>query len=100
MPPLPPEQSRLRASIASNERWAREPDRVAATAAARAGRWQKYLDRAAELAPPGSDEAEITRRAEALRTADMRRMALASVRSRRRRAQRSGEEVVTDGEVA
>jgi hypothetical protein len=79
---MSPTEAHLRASIAANERWGREPDRYAATQAARDGRWTRYLERARALAPEDADEAEITRRAEHLRTADMRRMALASVRSR------------------
>lgn len=92
MPSLTPEQATIRASIASHERWAREPDRYAATQPARDGRWQRYLDRARELAPAGADEAEIARRAEHLRTADMKRMALASARSRAARARKGSDD--------
>jgi hypothetical protein len=73
------------ASVAANERWAAEPDRYAATQAARDGRWRRYLERARELAPEGSPPEEIQRRAESLRKADMQRMALASVKARRKK---------------
>jgi hypothetical protein len=76
------------ASVAANERWAAEPDPIAATQAARDGRWRRYLERAAELAPEGASREDIERRAERLRRADMQRMALASAKARR--AQKSG----------
>jgi hypothetical protein len=65
--------------------WARTPDRSARTAPAREAKWQKYLEQARELAPDGASAEEIERRAEYLRQADMKRMALASVRARRAR---------------
>lgn len=74
------------AQIAAHTRWAKEPDRAAATRAARDGRWQRYLDKARELAPTGSSEEEIVRRAESLRKADMRRMSLAAARAKRSKA--------------
>lgn len=85
MPPLTPEQRNLRARVASYARWAREPDRHQATQAARDGRWQRYLERARELAPDGATDDDIHYRAEVLRKADMTRMALASARARRAR---------------
>ena len=83
---LSPPERRIRASIAANERWARTPDRAAATAAAREARWEKYLATAAELAPAGADHADIAARAEHLRQADMKRMALKSAQARRKKA--------------
>lgn len=75
----------LRAQVAANARWAKEPDRAAATRKARETRWQNYLTKARELAPPGESEAGIIQRAERLRKADMQRMALKSVQARRRK---------------
>jgi hypothetical protein len=80
---LSPEEVQQRASIAAHESWARTPDRSARTAAAREARWQKYVDRASQLAPVGASDEDITRRAEHLRQADLKRMALKSARNRR-----------------
>jgi hypothetical protein len=77
---LTPEQQRLRASIAANEKWARAPDRPAATAKARAAFLAKL---AAEVDPAGILPAEErARRVESLRRAHMARMALKSSRAR------------------
>jgi hypothetical protein len=73
------------ASVAACERWAAVPDRVAATLPAREGRWQRYLDRARELAPIGASDEEIEYRADLLRRADMKRMSLAGVKARQAR---------------
>jgi hypothetical protein len=81
--PRSAEQNRNIASLAVLESWARTPDRVARTQPARDARWQKYLERARELAPEGADKADIEYRAECLRKADMKRMALASARARK-----------------
>lgn len=83
MSALTPNEAKLRASVASNERWARTADRSAATAAAREARWQKYLTKASELAPDGATAEDIGQRAEHLRMADMKRMALKSAQARR-----------------
>jgi hypothetical protein len=75
-----PEQLRLRAEIAANEKWAREPDRVAATARARRGFLAKLE---AEVDPSGVlPPEERARRVESLRRAHMARMALKSSRAR------------------
>jgi hypothetical protein len=79
---LPPEQTRLRASLAGLESWARTPDRTARTQPARDARWQQYIERARALAPEGADQADIEYRADCLRRADMQRMALKSARAR------------------
>lgn len=84
-----PAVATARASLAAHERWAREPDRVAATAPAREGRWKRYLERAAELHPGAAPEV-IERAAEHLRQADMKRMALASARARSAKAKARG----------
>lgn len=86
MTAISPQDAHLRAQVAAHESWARTPDRAARTAAARNARWQRYLARAAELAPAGATPEDIEQRAEHLRQADMRRMALASAKARRARA--------------
>lgn len=75
-----------RASIAAHMSWAKTPNKAARTLAARQARWLKYIERAAELAPDGADEADILERAEHLRMADMKRMALKSAQVRKARA--------------
>jgi hypothetical protein len=73
---------RLRARIAANTRWAFEPDRTAATAAARRARDEKFL----QLVDPEGvlDPRERALRAEAARRAHFLRMAAASAKARRR----------------
>lgn len=66
----------LRAKIAAHERWAREPDRRAATAPARHANDDRYLNAARALHPTLSDD-ELHIRAANLRSADMTRMARA-----------------------
>jgi hypothetical protein len=83
---LTPEQRRQRAEIGAHEKWAREPDRPAATAKARAAflaKLETQVDPAGVLPP-----AERRRRAEHLRKAHLARMALKS--SRARAAKRDG----------
>lgn len=75
------EQRRLRARIASNVRWSMEPDRTAATAAARRAadqRFEKLVDPNGEMSP--HDRAV---RAEAARRAHFLRMAHKSANVRR-----------------
>jgi hypothetical protein len=72
-----------RAKIAAYVRWSREPDPAAALAPARAAFARRFLDEvdlAREL-----PEAERDRRAALARRAYYQRLALASVRARRRR---------------
>ena len=64
------------ASIAAHERWAREPDRVAALAPARQAIEDRVLA-AARVLHPNLSEAEIRVRAANLRTAQAKRAALA-----------------------
>lgn len=73
-------QRRMHAQIAANTRWAMEPDRAAATQAARDARLAKFealVDPHDELNPKVRRE-----RALALRKAHMQRLALLSVRKR------------------
>ncbi len=75
----------LIARIAAHTRWAGEPDRTAATAPARKGldaKWAREVDPDGVLAPD-----ELARRVENLRQAHMTRMALASARARRAKAE-------------
>ncbi|ANN16197.1 hypothetical protein SD37_11475 [Amycolatopsis orientalis] len=78
-----PSQRRLAGQIAANTRWAKEPDRKAATAPARkaaADRWLREADPDGTLSP-----AEAARRADSLKTAYFQRLALASAKSRARK---------------
>jgi len=81
MPAQDPSDRVLVARIAASVRWAHEPDRAAATKAARDARFQRYLDQI----DPSLPEVERVRRAELLRRADMQRLALKSVQARRAR---------------
>lgn len=73
----------MRAQVAAAERWARTPDRAAATAPARRGLIAKFER---EVDPEGQlSSAERSRRAEQLLRAHMIRMSLASAERRRRR---------------
>jgi hypothetical protein len=92
--PRSTEQNQAITRIAVLESWARTPDRAARTAPAREANWQKYLDRARELAPEGASAEDIKYRAECLRKADMHRLALASAKARQ--ASKKG----GDGDVA
>jgi hypothetical protein len=66
----------LIAKLAANERWAREPDRTAATAAARQAYADRFIAAARALHPNLSDE-EIKVRAANLRSAEAIRAARA-----------------------
>jgi hypothetical protein len=59
----------VRARLAAHERWAREPDRTAATAAMRAALDEKFV-RAARLLNPALSDAEVVIRAANLRSAE------------------------------
>jgi hypothetical protein len=83
VPALTPEQRRLRASLGAHESWAKTKDRAGRTAKAREARWQNYIAKAREIHEDYTVSEEfILEVAEHLRQADMRRMALASARSR------------------
>lgn len=84
-----PEDRTLIARIAANERWARTPDRTAATAAARTGLRAKFareIDPDDTLAP-----AELERRVDQLMRAHMQRMSLAAKQARQRKLLAAGE---------
>lgn len=74
MPALNPNDRVLVAQIAAHERWARTPDRTTATAPARAALDKKFLDAA------GGDPV----RAQHLRKAHFKRLALKSAQARRK----------------
>lgn len=82
-PPEPQSFTVLRARIAAGERWAKEPDRTAATAAARSA----FMDRFSKQVDPDGqlDPAERERRAESAKRAHFARMALKSAQARARR---------------
>ena len=73
---LPTTDRHLRAKIAAHERWAREPDRSAATAPARQANDNRYLN-AVRVLHPNLPEDELRLRAANLRSADAARMARA-----------------------
>jgi hypothetical protein len=79
---LTPEQRAMRASIAAHVQWAKESDRTARTATARAA----FLARFEREADPSGvlDPAERARRAEHLRRAYFTRLAMASSRARKK----------------
>jgi len=72
----------IRASIAANKRWALEPDRRKATAPARKGFFQRFLDQV-DRSLPGLPEDERYRRAESLQRAYFQSLALRSAKARR-----------------
>lgn len=76
MPSTATSERSVRARIAAHERWAREPDRTAATEPARKATADRYLAAARALHPTLSDE-EVAVRAANLRSADMARLARA-----------------------
>ena len=87
---LTPNMRSLNGRIAAHERWAKEPDWVAATDHLRAGRDQKFRDEvAASVATQGITLTpfELERRAVHLRKAHMLRLA---VKSAQVRASRKG----------
>jgi hypothetical protein len=84
---MTPAEARLRGQIGANSRWAREADRSAATAPARAGllaRFEREVDPDGLLPPE-----ERARRVESARRAHMQRIALASAKARRARQHKS-----------
>jgi hypothetical protein len=79
---LTPAERKLRAEIAAEESWAQTEDRPARTAPARMAfldKFEKQVDPDNQLSP-----AERAKRAEHTRRAHFKRMALKSVRARRR----------------
>jgi hypothetical protein len=72
-----------RGRIGGLRRAALAPDTQALTAAARRARFQKYVDQIREALPDLVDQAEIIRRAEQLRRADMASMSLKAATARR-----------------
>ena len=87
--PLPASERSLSASIAAHESWAATTDRTARTAPARAALNQKFLD-AAHGDPV---------KAEHLRKAHYKRLALKSARARRRAQEAAAEAVAAEAEI-
>jgi hypothetical protein len=84
MPGLTREQRSIRASIAAHTRWSRE-DPAANAARGQAGLLARF-GREVREAAPGLSEAEYERRAQNAYRAHMGRLALASSKTRARRA--------------
>ena len=84
---LTPEERSTLARLAVNTRWSREPDRAAATAAARAARDAGYYAGADAAGVTDPDQREAM--AAAARRAEMDRMRAIQQRNRRRRAARA-----------
>ena len=86
--PLSPEERKLRARLGVQTRLATE-DPVEMTVPPRRAFMQSFIDRARDEAPPGTSEAEVCRRAAALRKAHMTRLGLASATARRKKKERA-----------
>jgi hypothetical protein len=98
MPAATPEERVLSARIAAAERWARTPDRSAATAPARAGLRAKF---AREIDPDGTLPAdELEKRIDLLVSAHMTRMSLRAARARRRAREQAAEAERAEAELA
>jgi len=94
MTDLTSEQRVMRAKIAADTRWAREPDRARATEPARRGLRAK-LER--EIDPDGTmPPAEVERRVDSLMRAHVTRMSLAASKARRAKARRPVEPTSSD----
>lgn len=87
---IPPTERRLRAEIAAHQSWAQTADRSARTAPARHALEQKFLD-AADGDPVRADH---------LRKAHFRRLALKSAQSRRRAAEATALADAAESELA
>ena len=80
--PLTPSERSTRARIAANTRWAKEPDRLAATAPGRLAAFEKLLD---EVDPQRVlTEVERLKRVKNAQQAQLARVRLAASKSRRR----------------
>lgn len=82
---LTPAERRLRSQLGAHAQWARTDDRTARTAAARAAFHKRFEN---QVDPHGVlDPAERAKRAEHARQAHMLKLAMASAKARRLRAQ-------------
>lgn len=98
MPAHNPADRAMISRIGGLTKAAKTIDRKGATAAARDARWRKYLD---QVDPDHTmPEVERIRRAQALRTADMTRLALRSAQARRAAAAAKAAEQAADRELA
>lgn len=92
------EERKLAARIAAHDRWARVPDRAAATAPARAAlmaKFERQVDPDGSLPPD-----ERAKRAEHARKAHFARLCLASARSRRKSREFAAESEAAEAELA
>lgn len=81
---LSPAERRRRSQIAANARWAKEPDRLAATAAARLAGMRRFED---EVDPERKLPPELrAKMADNARKAHMLRMSLKGAKARKRKA--------------
>jgi hypothetical protein len=83
MPARSPEERALIARIAGAHRWAKEPDRTAATEKMRAARRAQFEQQALD-ANPNLTGAELARAADLLMRAHMLRMTLKAKQARRK----------------
>lgn len=95
---LTPEQRSLRARVAAHEKWARTPDRTAATAPARkaaADRWERQVD------PEGTLPPDVRARlADSAKRAYFAKLALRSSVARGRAKQANAEAEAAEAELA
>jgi hypothetical protein len=82
---LSPAERSIRGQIAANARWAREPDRLAATAAGRRAMFEHFLD----LVDPNRQlpEKQRIKMAENARAAHLAKIRLKSLKVRKMRAE-------------
>ena len=98
MPARDPNERQLIAAMASNTRWALEPDRRRATAPARAGllaRFEREADPDGQLTPN-----ERAYRAEKLLQAHMLRMSLKAATARRRKREAEADLAAAEADLA
>ena len=96
-PPVDPAVRRLRAQIAANESWARTGNRAARTDPARQGLLERFER---EVPEHITDPAERARCAENARKAFYQRLALKSVRARRKAREALAEAEAAEAELA
>jgi hypothetical protein len=87
------------AVIAANERWAREPNRTAATQQMRDGFLAKLRTQARELLGPGASAAQVEKSVDNLLKAHYARMQAGRRAAADRRRAAMAEEIVTDSIV-
>jgi hypothetical protein len=97
MTAMTPAERSIRAKLGAHAQWAKTEDRTERTASARAGFYRRFEN---QVDPDGVlNPAERAKRAENARQAHMLRMALASAKARRLRAQVVGIETALADEA-